>query len=255
VFVHRDDFSGRAGYQLVSRPPTEICLASPPERRPWRAHKSVRLESLGREDGLPHDPSRNTQGSLNGCCDPSRSTRRSRTSCSLWRVRFTPCDGSGTIPRHCPFAIRDVPVGRTRPCAYRSHRRYRRGAPGVFTGPSERQRLPNARRTGPQPGSGSPHRTVSRTRSESPRAQLRRRRRQRLDFAVPRIGRFPKSSESLRFIPVRLAGLLSVELSAECARNVNEARATFSSRAVPLRIHRNGCLSGWTPSHSLRCLR
>ena len=100
----------------------------------------------------------------------SRSTGRSRISCCFRRVRFTPCDGSGTIPGYCPFAIRNVPVGRARPGAYRSHRRYRRGAPGAFTGPSGRRRLPNACCARSQPGSSAPHRTVSRTRNKSPGA-------------------------------------------------------------------------------------
>jgi hypothetical protein len=48
-----------------------------------------------------------------------------------------------------------------------------------------------------------------------------------LDFAVPGISRFPGSNESLRFIPVRLAGLFAVELLTGRAGHVNQAGALF----------------------------
>ncbi|HLJ16144.1 MAG TPA: hypothetical protein VKV15_16720 [Bryobacteraceae bacterium] len=49
----------------------------------------------------------------------------------------------------------------------------------------------------------------------------------RADFAVPGPSRFPGSNESLRFMAVRFAGLLAIELPTERARDVNEAGTLF----------------------------
>ena len=61
-----------------------------------------------------------------------------------------------------------------------------------------------------------------------------------LGRAVPGLGRFPDRSNGLRFVPVRLAGLLTAELAAQRSANVDQAGALLPAAPSFLKLPGTG---------------